>query len=99
VFAPIVTDCRLPLVNCGQLICRAVSTSATPVLFWNVITTVLPEKVLPVTTIPKIGVGDAVGVAVAVGEAVGVGVGVNEGMVMYVHPCPASPPLWFWSPS
>jgi hypothetical protein len=86
VFAPIVTDSRLPLVICGQLICSAVSTWATAVLFWNVITTVWPEKVLPVTTIPGVGVGDAVGVAVGVGEAVGVGVGVNAGMVTYVHP-------------
>src|SRR5204862_6060831 len=90
---------RLPLVACGQVICRRVSNWLTAVSFSNVTVNVFPENVLLVAaTVP----GVAVGVAVGVGDAVAVGVGDAAGppgIVMYAHPWPESPPVWFWSPS
>ena len=80
---PILIWVRLPLVACGQVMDSPVSTWLTVVLFRNVITTVLPENVLLVTTTVcgvAVGVGVDVGVDVAVGVAVAVAVAVGEGV-------------------
>src|SRR6266852_3225230 len=87
---PILIDCRLPLIACGQVMDSPVSTWATAVLFWNVIVIVFPANVLLVTMIVAgvavgVGVAVAVAVAVAVGVNVAVGVGVNVAVAVGVN--------------
>src|ERR1051326_5284397 len=69
-----------------------VRTRLAAVLFWNVITTVFPENILPAATRVAgvaVGVGDGEGAGEAVAAGVG-DAGGPPGLVMDAAPCP-----WF----